>query len=68
MPSVLLLLSVKVTGSTIDNHEVLVRTGPVDRTNPFGVSLDGRDSKLVDTLGASEVFIGRCFRKVADEA
>ena len=59
---------VTVTGSTIDNHEVLVRTGLVDRSNPFGVSFDGRDIKPVDTSRGSEVFIGRSFREVADEA
>ena len=58
----------KVTGSTVDNHEVLVRTGPVNRINPFGASLDGGDFKPVDTSRGSEVFIGRSFREVADEA
>ena len=56
-----LLSYLKVTGSTIDNHEVLVRAGPVDRANPFGVSIDGCDFKPVDTSWGSEVFIGCSF-------
>ena len=47
-----LLSFVKVTGSTIDNHEVLVRIGPFNGANSFGVSLDGRDFNPVDTPGA----------------
>ena len=37
----LLLSHVKVMGSTIDNHEVLVRAGPLDGVHPSGVSLVG---------------------------
>ena len=37
----LFLSYVKVMGSTIDNHEVLVRAGPLDGVHPSGVSLVG---------------------------
>jgi len=55
------LQNVKVTGSMIDNHEVLVRAGPLDGATPFGVSLNGSDFKPVDTSSGSEVFVGRSF-------
>jgi len=55
------LQNVKVTGSMIDNYEVLVRAGPLDGATPFGVSLNGSDFKPVDTSSGSEVFVGRSF-------
>merc|ERR1719374_443716 len=55
------LQNVKVTGSMIDNHEVLVRAGPLDGATPFGVSLNGSDFKPVHTSSGSEVFVGRSF-------
>ena len=49
------LLYVKVTSSTIDCHEDLVRAGPLKEANPFGVSLGGRDFKPVDISRGSAV-------------
>ena len=55
------LSHVKVTGSAIDNHAVLVRPRPLDEANLFGFSVDDRDFKHVDTSTRSAVFIDRSF-------
>ena len=49
------LPNVKVTSSTIDNHEELVQAGPLTEANPFGVSLGGRGFKPVDISRGSAV-------------
>jgi len=51
------LKNVKMTGSMVDNNEILVRKGPLDGATPFGVSLDGSDFEAVDT--GSDMFVGR---------
>ena len=47
-----LLSNVEVTCSTIDSHEVLVRTGPVDRTPPLALASTDVISNLSTPEGA----------------
>lgn len=55
------LQNVKIAGSQMENHEVLVRAGPLDGATPFGVSVDGGAFKPIDASGSSEFFVGQAF-------
>jgi len=55
------LQNVKMTGSMIEGHEVLVRAGPLDGAAPFGISFDGSDFKPINTSSSSDIFGGPSF-------
>merc|ERR1719374_511169 len=55
------LQNVKMKGSMMDGHEVLVRAGPLDGAAPFGISFDGSDFKPINTSSSSDISGGPSF-------
>jgi hypothetical protein len=55
------LQNVKLTGSMMDGHEVLVRAGPLDGASPFAVSFDGGDFQPIDAARGFESFSAPAF-------
>ena len=50
------LQNVQISGSMVDGHEVLARTGHLDGATPFGASFDGGEFKPIDASSGSEIF------------
>jgi len=55
------LQHVKMSGSILEYHEILVRAGPLDGAVPFGVSLDGSGFKPIDASSSSKIYVGPFF-------
>jgi len=55
------LQDVKLTGSMMDGHEVLVRAGPLDGAAPFAVSFDGGDFQPINAARDFESFSAPAF-------
>ena len=55
------LQNLHIAGSEMENHEVLVRAGPLDGATPFGVSVDGGAFKPMDASASSAFFVGQAF-------